>query len=488
MKLLKEILYQVRLREVAGSTNVAISSLTADSRKVKRDGLFVAIRGTASDGHRFIDAAIDKGAIAILCEEMPAQRKEGITYVETDNARKALGLAASHFYGNPSEKIKVVGVTGTNGKTTVATLLYKLFTEMGHKAGLLSTVANYVGKQKLEATHTTPDAVELQKLLAHMVDEGCKYAFMEVSSHGLHQHRVAGLDFAGGIFTNITHDHLDYHGDFKNYLLAKKMLFDSLSSKSFALVNADVKSTPQLLHHCKAQIYSYGLKMPADFKGKILEAQINGQLLKINHHEMWTRLVGEFNVYNTLCVFGAASLLGLDQLQVLTTLSNIAPVEGRFQTLQAPDGATGIVDYAHTPDALKNVLDTLRNIDLGNRKIITVIGCGGDRDKTKRPEMARIAADLSHQVVLTSDNPRTEDPGAILNDMEAGLDPVQKRKVLRIENRLEAIRTACRLAQPEDIILVAGKGHEKYQEINGVKHPFDDLAILKEELAQTHKT
>ncbi|MDX5429113.1 MAG: UDP-N-acetylmuramoyl-L-alanyl-D-glutamate--2,6-diaminopimelate ligase [Bacteroidota bacterium] len=485
MKLLKDILYKVPLDEVVGSTNKAISNIHFDSRKIQKDGLFIAQKGTQVDGHEYISAAIVKGAIAVVCEELPEEKKEGVTYIQTGNSSSALGWIAANFYNNPSEEMIVVGVTGTNGKTTVATLLYQLFTDLGHKTGLLSTVRIRIAKEVLPATHTTPDAITIQKNLAEMRKAGCKYVFMEVSSHGLAQFRTSGIKFAGGIFTNITHDHLDYHGTFKEYLSAKKMLFDQLPAGAFALVNVDDKHAEQLLHHTKAKKYTYALRSPADYKGKILESQITGLLLKINDQEFWAKLVGDFNAYNLLAVYGAADQLKQDPLTILTTMSTLTPPEGRFQYIISDREITGVVDYAHTPDALENVLKTIGQLSGGTRNIITVVGCGGDRDKTKRPEMARIAAELSQKVILTSDNPRTEDPESILDDMEKGLDPVLKKKTIRVTNRREAIAVSCQLAQDGDIILVAGKGHEKYQEIHGERLPFDDLAILKENFTQT---
>ena len=480
MKLLRDILYKVPLEEVVGNTNVAIPGIAFDSRKVENHGVFVAISGTSMDGHAFIDQAIAKGALAIVCEILPEKTRDNVTYVKVKNSKLALGLMASNFYNNPSEKLKLIGVTGTNGKTTVATLLYELFQQLDQKSGLLSTVKNKIGRQVLPATHTTPDQLTLNKLLAEMVDAGCKYAFMEVSSHGLDQDRVAGLRFKGAIFTNITHDHLDYHKTFNNYLRAKKRLFDMLPADAFALLNADDKHHVVMTEHCKAKVNTYGLRNPSEFKAKIIEAQIDGMLLHVNEQEFWTRLIGGFNAYNITAVYGMAILLGLDRLQVLTALSTIKAVEGRFQYIKSKNGRLGIVDYAHTPDALANVLQTVNEVNNGKGKVITVVGCGGDRDRTKRPQMAAIAATNSQQVVLTSDNPRSEDPEAILDEMETGLDPTQKKRSLRITDRYQAIKTACQLAQPGDIILIAGKGHETYQEIKGVRHPFDDMQQLIE--------
>ncbi len=484
MKLLRDILYKVSLDEVVGPTNVAINAVAFDSRKVENHSLFVALPGTLVDGHTFIDKALKAGAIAIICEHLPKEILENITYIKVQNSHKALGYVAANFYNNPSAELKLVGVTGTNGKTTVATLLYELFEHLDKKSGLLSTVKIRIGKETLPATHTTPDQLTTNRLLRKMVDAGCKYAFMEVSSHGLDQERVAGLHFVGGVFTNITHDHLDYHKIFSNYIRTKKKLFDSLPSTAFALLNADDKNHVVMTEHTKAKVLTYGLRNPSDYKTKIIESQIDGMLLKINEHEFWTRLIGGFNAYNVTAVYAVATLLGLENLQTLTTLSTMNAVQGRFEYIKTKNGKLGIVDYAHTPDALKNVLQTIAEVNSGQGQVITVVGCGGDRDKTKRPEMARIAAEKSNKILLTSDNPRTENPEEILNDMEAGLDPVQKNKALRIADRAQAIKAACQLAQDGDIILVAGKGHETYQEVNGVRLPFSDMEHLLEHLNQ----
>jgi UDP-N-acetylmuramoyl-L-alanyl-D-glutamate--2,6-diaminopimelate ligase len=484
MKLLRDILYKVSLEEVIGLTNVAIHSVAFDSRKVEHHSLFVAIAGTAVDGHQYMQAAIEKGALAVVCEKLPAERNEAISYIRVADSKEALGYIAANFYENPSEKLKLVGVTGTNGKTTVATLLCELFRQMDQKSGLLSTVKVRVGNDEFPATHTTPDPLAINYYLHKMVRAGCKYAFMEVSSHGLDQKRTAGLQFSGGIFTNITHDHLDYHKTFKNYIRAKKLLFDALPATAFALLNADDKNHVVMTEHCKAKVLTFGLRNPADFKVKIIEAQIDGMLLHINEQEFWTRLIGRFNAYNLAAVYGTAELLGLDKLQILTTLSTMKAVQGRFEYVKSKNGLLGIVDYAHTPDALENVLQTINELNNGRGRVITVVGCGGDRDKTKRPEMASIAANGSDKVILTSDNPRSEDPEEILNDMEAGLDPTQQARSLRITDRAQAIKTACQLAQAGDIILVAGKGHERYQDIKGVKHPFDDMKQLSNNLNQ----
>lgn len=482
MKLLRDILYKVAIEEVVGNTHVAIAAIVMDSRKASNDSLFVAISGNAVNGHMFIEQTIALGAIAIVCEILPETQHEHVTYIRVTDSKLALGLMAANFFDNPSEKIKLVGVTGTNGKTTVATLLFNLFSQMGQKSGLLSTVRIRIGTEEFPATHTTPDQISLNRYLASMVEDGCKYAFMEVSSHGLDQHRVAGLRFVAGIFTNITHDHLDYHKTFSNYIRAKKKLFDMLPADAVALLNADDRNSGVMTEHCKAKVQTFALRNPADFKVKIIENQLDGMLLQINEQEFWTRLIGKFNAYNLAAVYGTAVLLGLDRLQVLTALSTLKSVEGRFQYLKSPGGKLAIVDYAHTPDALENVLTTIAEINSGKGQIITVVGCGGDRDKTKRPEMAAIAAKHSQKVLLTSDNPRSENPETILNEMEAGLDPVQKARSLRITDRAQAIKAACQLAKPGDMILVAGKGHETYQEIQGVKHPFDDMQHLIENL------
>ncbi len=484
MKLLKDILYKAGIEEVVGSTNVAIENICIDSRQAKKFSLFIAVKGTAVDGHQFIDTAIEQGSLAIICEDLPENLVKEVNYIQVKNSRFAAGVIASNFYDNPSEKLKLIGVTGTNGKTTVTTLLYELFKNLGYKTGLLSTVRNLIDGVVIEATHTTPDPISLNELLAEMVDRGCEYAFMEVSSHALDQHRVAGVEFTGAIFTNISHDHLDYHETFDNYIAAKKMLFNNLPSNAFALVNLDDKNGEVMVQNTKAKIITYGLKSMADRKAKILENNLTGLILNIDGQEVITRLIGSFNAYNILSVYGAAIELKEEKLQILTTLSNLHSPDGRFQFIKTDNNILGIVDYAHTPDALDNVISTIHGLRTGNEKLITLVGCGGDRDKTKRPEMARIAAEGSTKVILTSDNPRSEDPTQILEDMKTGLDPVLKRKAVSIVDRLEAIRTACMLAEPGDIILVAGKGHEKYQEINGVKHDFDDMEVLTTNLKQ----
>lgn len=482
MKLLSDILYKARLEEVIGSTHIAISSVTFDSRKVKKDTLFVATRGTSTDGHHFIDAATAAGAAAIVCEELPEIKKDSVTYVKVVDSTLALGYIACNYFDNPSQKLKLVGVTGTNGKTTTVTLLFNLFRALGNHVGLLSTVENKIDNEIIPATHTTPDALALNELLAKMVEKGCEYAFMEVSSHAVVQNRIAGIDFAGGVFTNITHDHLDYHKTFDEYIKAKKHFFDTLPEHAFALTNKDDKNGLVMLQNTKARKHTYSLLNIADYKCKIVENHLNGLLLQINNKELWVKLIGTFNAYNVLAVYAVAHLLKQDEINILTTLSNLNAPDGRFQYVKSNTGIIGIVDYAHTPDALKNVLETIKDIRNGNEQVITLVGCGGDRDNAKRPIMANIACKYSNKVILTSDNPRSEDPEEILNQMQKGVEPVDVKKTLRISDRKEAIKTACTLAQKGDIILIAGKGHEKYQEIKGVKHPFDDFEILKENI------
>jgi UDP-N-acetylmuramoyl-L-alanyl-D-glutamate--2,6-diaminopimelate ligase len=480
VKLLSDILYKTRLEEIVGSTNVAISSVTFDSRKVKKDALFIATRGTASDGHHYINNAIEAGAAAIVCEDFPDTFRENITYVKVLNASSALGYIACHFYDNPSEKLKLVGITGTNGKTTTVTLLFNLFRGLGYNVGLISTVENKINGTVIPSTHTTPDALTLNELLAKMVDEGCQFAFMEVSSHAIVQHRITGVKFTGGAFSNITHDHLDYHKTFDEYIRAKKQFFDHLPDDAFALTNKDDRNGLVMLQNTKAKKFTYGLKSVADFKCRVIENHLNGLLLSIDNQEIWVKLIGSFNAYNVLVVYAISVLLKQDKVSVLTTLSNLNSVEGRFQYIKSRNGIVAIVDYAHTPDALKNVLETIKDIRTGNEQVITLVGCGGDRDATKRPVMAKIACEYSNKIILTSDNPRTEDPEDILNQMQSGINPADKKKTLRISDRKEAIKTAIAFAKEGDIILVAGKGHEKYQEIKGTKYPFDDFAIVKE--------
>ncbi len=468
------------MEEIVGSTNVAISSVTFNSRKVKKDSLFVATRGTASDGHHYIETAIESGAVAIVCEELPEVQKENITYVKVLDSSASLGYIACNYFDNPSEKLKLIGITGTNGKTTTVTLLFNLFRGLGYNVGLLSTVENKINNTVIPSTHTTPDALALNELLSKMVEEGCQYAFMEVSSHAIVQHRITGLKFTGAAFSNITHDHLDYHKTFEEYIRAKKMFFDNLQDDAFALTNKDDRNGMVMLQNTKAKKYSYGLKSVADFKCRVIENHLNGLLLSIDNQEVWVKLIGSFNAYNVLVVYTVALLLKQDKVQVLTTLSNLNSVEGRFQYLKSKNGIVAIIDYAHTPDALKNVLETIKDIRTGNEQVITLVGCGGDRDAAKRPIMAQIACEYSNKIILTSDNPRSENPEDILNQMQSGIAPSDAKKTLRISDRKEAIKTAVAFAKEGDIILVAGKGHEKYQEISGVKHPFDDFEIVKE--------
>ena len=482
MKLLKDILYKVRLTGVIGSTNSSVSSIAFDSRKVERNGLFIAVKGGISDGHQFIDKALEMGAKAIVCEKMPDNIISGVTYIEVENSGESLGQIASNFYENPSNKLKLVGVTGTNGKTTTTSLLFELFTNLGYKVGLISTVVYRIGEKEIKATHTTPDAIRLNKLFAQMVEEKCDFCFMEVSSHAIHQGRINGIDFTGGVFTNITHDHLDYHKTFKEYIDVKKKFFDGLSSDAFAITNLDDKNGMVMMQNTKAEVLTLAIKGDADFKAKIIENQFTGLQLKINDKDLWVKLIGDFNAYNILSVYAVALQLLEDELEVLTQISALNNVEGRFEYMRTTKNIVAIVDYAHTPDALKNVLKTIANIRTGNEKVITVVGCGGDRDKTKRPIMANIACKLSDKVILTSDNPRTENPVIILEEMQKGVEPIDYKKTITITDRKEAIKTASALAEENDIILVAGKGHENYQEIDGERFPFDDLEILIETL------
>lgn len=486
MKLLKDILYKTRLEQVVGSTNSAVEQITFDSRQVKPLSAFVAIRGEKSNGHDFIPQAIKAGATAIICEALPADIKEGVTYVRVADAHHALAIMACNFYDAPSAELKLVGITGTNGKTSTATLLYKLFRGLGHKCALISTVDIRIGNRVVPSTHTTPDAVRLNELLREMVEARVAYCFMEVSSHSVVQERITGLEFALGVFTNITHDHLDYHGTFAEYIKAKKRFFDQLPAKAFALVNADDAHSAVMVQNTKAVKRSYAVRNMADFKARIVENRLSGLHLNIDGHDVYTRLVGEFNASNLLAVHAAAVLLGQQPIDTLTVLSDLEPPAGRFQVVRGASGVMGVVDYAHTPDALKNVLSTLGAVGSGEGRVITVVGCGGDRDRTKRPVMARIAAELSHCVVLTSDNPRSEDPMAILDEMRAGLMPADMQRVFVNVDRREAIRQAVQMARPGDVVLLAGKGHENYQEVNGVKHPFDDVAVLTETLQPAH--
>ena len=487
MIVLKDILYKVTLNTVVGTTNVGVSAIDFDSRNIKSGYVFVAVKGTVSDGHQYIETAIKQGAVAVVCETMPENCVEGVTYVEVANSSKALAMMASNFYGNPSENLKLVGVTGTNGKTTVASLLYQLFKKAGYKVGLLSTVKIMVDTKEYKATHTTPDSLTINKYLKEMNVEGVEFCFMEVSSHGIHQHRTEGLRFEGGIFTNLTHDHLDYHNTFSEYRDVKKSFFDALPEKAFALVNSDDKNGLVMLQNTKARKYTYALKSYADYKSQILENQFGGLLLKINDAEVWTRLIGNFNAYNILAIYATADLLGLEKVEILRLISELESVSGRFQYILSTEKITAIVDYAHTPDALKNVLETINSIRTKNEELITVVGCGGDRDTTKRPKMGHIASVLSTKVIFTSDNPRSEEPETILKEIEKGVAPQNYKKTLTITDRLQAIKTACQMAQPNDIILIAGKGHETYQEIKGKRFDFDDFKIVQEVLNQLNK-
>jgi len=476
---IEEILKGITVVSVTGTKNKSVSGVEFDSRKVKKDSLFVAVKGYKSDGHEFINSAISSGALAIICEKLPEKPEKNITWIITDDSARALGMAASNYFGNPSSLLKLVGVTGTNGKTTIATLLYRMFLRLGYKCGLFSTVCNYINETELEATHTTPDPVQLNRLLAEMVREGCDYAFMEVSSHSADQKRIAGLVFAGGIFTNLTHDHLDYHKTFDNYLAAKKSFFDSLPPGSFALANIDDRNGRVMLQNCQARKFTFSVRGMADFRCNLIEQSFEGMGLKIQGEEVWTRFVGDFNASNLLAVYAASELLGASKKEILTIMSDLHPVSGRLEVIKSPGGISGIVDYAHTPDALLNVIETINKIREGGMQLITVVGAGGDRDRTKRPEMAAISAEGSTKVILTSDNPRTEDPEKILDEMESGITPDLKRKTLRISDRHEAIKTAVMLANKGDVILIAGKGHESYQDVMGVKHHFDDREELR---------
>ncbi|HVS93100.1 MAG TPA: UDP-N-acetylmuramoyl-L-alanyl-D-glutamate--2,6-diaminopimelate ligase [Mucilaginibacter sp.] len=483
MKNLSEILEGLAFTELQGSADMEISAIVFDSRKVVTGCLFVAVKGEHVDGHDYIEQAVTDGAIAVICEELPAHVTGEVDFFMVSNSAVALGIVAANYYGNPSKKLKLTGVTGTNGKTTIATLLYKLFRDLGYKCGLLSTVENQINGQVVMATHTTPDPVQLNMLLHEMVEKGCDYCFMEVSSHAVVQHRIEGLKFAGAIFSNLTHDHLDYHKTFEAYRDAKKTFFDRLPKNAFALTNLDDKNGMVMLQNTAAHKKTYGLKSMADYRAKIIENQFTGLLLNIDGEEVWFKLVGSFNAYNLLAVYAAAMLLEQDKAKVLTSLSKLSGAEGRFDYVTAPNGIVGIVDYAHTPDAVQNVLSTIHDVRKGKEKVITVLGCGGDRDKTKRPVMAHVACEWSDKVILTSDNPRSEEPAQIIKDMEKGVDAKYKKDVMSIVDRREAIKTAVNLAQPGDIVLVAGKGHEKYQEIKGVRNHFDD----KEELQSIFK-
>ena len=479
---IKHIIENIKIKSVTGNINYVIAYLAFDSRKVKSNFLFVAVKGTQSDGHNYINQCIADGAVCIVCEQLPQILDPNICYLEVDNSSKVLGEISSLFYNNPSSNLKLVGVTGTNGKTTIATLLYNLFENLGYKTGLLSTVENYIHRTVIKASHTTPDAIQINKLMADMVNEGCEFCFMEVSSHAIVQNRISGLEFDGAIFTNISHDHLDYHKTFKEYISAKKGFFDMLDKTAFALTNADDKNGFVMLQNTKAKQKSYAVNTMADYKSKSLEKHFDGTLISINHKEFWTSLIGDFNVYNLSAIVGTAIELGQSEDEILEVLSKLKSVNGRFETIKSDSGITAIVDYAHTPDALLNVLETINKLKVDGQELITVIGAGGDRDKTKRPEMAKIACQNSTKVILTSDNPRTESPESILDDMEAGLSCTDKNIMLRISDRKQAINTACMLAKGKDIILVAGKGHETYQDINGTKHHFDDKEVLRDYL------
>jgi UDP-N-acetylmuramoyl-L-alanyl-D-glutamate--2,6-diaminopimelate ligase len=478
MQPLQNILYKVALQQVYGTTSVDVSSICIDSRQVISGAVFVAIKGVASNGHQFINTAIEKGATVIVCEELPTAINQNIVYIQVKDTHEAVAFMAANFYNHPSAKIKLVGVTGTNGKTTIATVLYKLFSSLGYTCGLISTVENKIGNTIYPSTHTTPDAISVNKLLQQMLEAGCSHVFMECSSHAIHQHRITGLQFTGGIFSNITHDHLDYHKTFDEYIRVKKSFFDKLPSTAFAITNIDDKRGMVMLQNTHAKQYTYSLKTAADFKGKILDNALTGLQMLVNNMEVHFRLIGEFNAYNLLAIYGAAICLGEDKQQLLTQLSLQTGAEGRFDYIISNETIVGIVDYAHTPDALENVLGTIKKLRKGHEQVITVVGCGGDRDATKRPIMANVAATLSTKLIITSDNPRTENATDIIQQMEAGLDSAGKRKTISIADRKEAIKTAVMLAGKEDIILIAGKGHEKYQDINGIKYPFDDKEIL----------
>jgi len=482
MKQLKDLMFGVSLKAVSGSTAREVGELCFDSRAISPGDVFVAIRGSKADVHRYIEQALDQGAVAVICEALPESLRDGATYVEVEDSQQALAIMASNYYDNPSRNLRLVGVTGTNGKTTVSTLLYQLFKRAGYKVGLLSTIRILVDDQQYETRLTTPDALTINKHLALMSEAGVEYCFMEVSSHGIAQRRSEGLLFEGAVFTNLSHDHLDYHKTFAEYRNTKKKLFDDLPRSAFALVNVDDKNGLFMLQNTRAKKYTYALKSYGDFRAQVLEQQLDGQLLKIEDQEVWTRLLGEFNAYNLLAIYAVATLLGLEPMEILQGISRLETVDGRFQHFVSDKRITAIVDYAHTPDAIKNVLSTINALRTGNENVITVVGCGGDRDKSKRPVMGHIASEMSNTAIFTSDNPRSEDPMVIIREMEAGVEPQNTRKVISIEDRRQAIRTACKLANPEDIILIAGKGHETYQEIKGVRRDFDDFKIVKEEL------
>ncbi len=487
MKLLKDILYGVSLSAVSGNTNVMVNHLHFDSRKVEMDDVFVAIRGLVTDGHEYIQKAVELGAKAIICEELPELLVNGVTYLKVKDCNSALAVMAANYFDNPSKNLKLVGITGTNGKTTVSTLLYNLFKKAGFKVGLISTIKVLVDNKEYPTSHTTPDVLTINGHLNRMNEEGVEYCFMEVSSHGIHQKRTEGLHFEGAIFTNLSHDHLDYHKTFAEYRDTKKKLFDNLPKNAFALSNIDDKNGLVMLQNTKAKKYTYALKSYADYRAQILEKQFNGQLLKIDDNELWSKLIGDFNAYNLLAIYATADILGLEKLETLKLISELENVDGRFQYFISKEKITAIVDYAHTPDALKNVLITINALRTGNENVITVVGCGGDRDKSKRPVMGHIASEMSNQAIFTSDNPRTESPTEIIEEMEKGVEPQNTRKVLSIENRKQAIKAACKLALSNDIILVAGKGHETYQETNGKRVDFDDFKEVKAALASLNK-
>lgn len=487
MKNLRDILYGCSIKEVVGKTDVEIENIVFDSRQIEEEDVFIAIKGAAVDGHQFIDSAIKSGATAIVCESKPDKVEVGINYVVVEDAHFALSVMSNNYYDQPSKKLKLIGITGTNGKTTTTTLLFQLFREMGSSVGLISTVVNRINDEEIPTERTTPDPVSLNALLQQMVEAGCEYCFMEVSSHAIHQKRIGKLYFSGGAFTNITNEHLDYHKSFKEYLNVKKEFFDGLSKEAFAVTNVDDKNGEVMLQNCDAKKITYGLKNIADYKAKVLENNFSGLVLTLQGTELYTRLIGDFNAYNILLVYAIAEQLEDNTIEILRIISKLQPVEGRFEHFRSESGVIGIVDYAHTPDALENVLNTINNIRTGNETVFTLVGCGGDRDRTKRPVMASIACELSDKVILTSDNPRTENPDAIIEEMITGVGGEHFKKTLSISNRKEAIKTACTMAEKDDIILIAGKGHETYQEINGVKHDFDDLEILKELLIKMNK-
>ena len=484
MKSLTEILPNKTILEIVGNTDITIAELSFDSRDLKQGYLFFAIRGTQADGHKFIDSAIEKGAIAVVCESIPESQSSEVTYIKVADSSIALGQISAAFYNHPARELSLVGITGTNGKTTTVTLLFRLINDLGGKAGLISTVQNQIGDRVIPSNHTTPDALELNKLLRQMVDEGCTHCFMEVSSHAIVQRRIEGVEFSGAIFSNITHDHLDYHKTFSEYIKAKKQFFDNLMPSAFALINIDDRNGRVMVQNTNAKVYTYSLRSMANFRCKIIEQQPHGMLLNMDSTELWSRLIGNFNAYNLLAVYATARLLGYDQQDVLTAISNMGPVNGRFENMIAPNGVMAVVDYAHTPDALENVISTINKIKTEGNRLITVVGAGGNRDKTKRPIMTQVALQGSDLVILTSDNPRSEEPNDIISDMKKGVEPSSVGRVLTITDRREAIRTACLLASPGDVVLIAGKGHENYQEIKGVKHHFDD----KEEVAEIFKT